>query len=79
MVGWVNRMPVILPLDLYDAWLEPDNDRRREELLSMLTSYSSRRDGSLSGEQAGKPSGQRRTWCARAGIAAFLHLRLTSG
>lgn len=33
-----NRMPVILPPDLYDAWLEPDNDDR-EELLSMLTSY----------------------------------------
>lgn len=33
-----NRMPVILPPDLYDAWLEPDNDDR-EELLSMLTPY----------------------------------------
>ena len=33
-----NRMPVILPPDLYDAWLEPDNDDQ-EELLSMLTSY----------------------------------------
>ena len=33
-----NRMPVILPPELYDAWLEPDNDDR-EELLSMLTSY----------------------------------------
>jgi putative SOS response-associated peptidase YedK len=28
-----NRMPVILPRDLYDAWLDPDNDDR-EELLS---------------------------------------------
>jgi putative SOS response-associated peptidase YedK len=39
-VAWEvhNRMPVILPPDLYDAWLEPDNDDR-EELLSMLTSY----------------------------------------
>jgi putative SOS response-associated peptidase YedK len=34
-----NRMPVILPPDLYGAWLEPDNDDR-EELLSMLTSAS---------------------------------------
>lgn len=33
-----NRMPVILPPDLYDAWLEPDNDDQ-EELLSMLTAY----------------------------------------
>ena len=33
-----NRMPVILPPDLYEAWLEPDNDDR-EELLSMLTPY----------------------------------------
>lgn len=33
-----NRMPVILPPDLYSAWLEPDNDDR-EELLSMLTAY----------------------------------------
>ena len=33
-----NRMPVILPPELYDAWLEPDNDDR-EELLSMLTPY----------------------------------------
>ena len=33
-----NRMPVILPPDLYDAWLDPDNDDR-EELLSMLTAY----------------------------------------
>ena len=34
-----NRMPVILPPDLYDAWLEPDNDDQ-EELLSMLTPAS---------------------------------------
>ncbi|MGB3633049.1 MAG: SOS response-associated peptidase [Rubrobacteraceae bacterium] len=34
-----NRMPVILPPDLYDVWLEPDNDDR-EELLSMLVSAS---------------------------------------
>lgn len=34
-----NRMPVILPPDLYDAWLDPDNDDR-EELLSMLASAS---------------------------------------
>ena len=33
-----NRMPVILPPDLYDAWLEPENDDRKE-LLSMLTPY----------------------------------------
>ncbi len=33
-----NRMPVILPPELYDAWLEPDNDDR-EELLSMLAPY----------------------------------------
>ena len=33
-----NRMPVILPPDLYDAWLEPDNEDR-EELLSMLAPY----------------------------------------
>lgn len=33
-----NRMPVILPRDLYDAWLDPDNDDRKE-LLSMLASY----------------------------------------
>lgn len=33
-----NRMPVILPSDLYGAWLEPDNDDR-EELLSMLAPY----------------------------------------
>lgn len=33
-----NRMPVILPPELYDVWLEPDNDDR-EELLSMLAPY----------------------------------------
>ena len=33
-----NRMPVILPPDLYDAWLETDNDDQ-EELLSMLSPY----------------------------------------
>ena len=33
-----NRMPVILPPDFYDAWLDPENDDQ-EELLSMLTSY----------------------------------------
>ena len=33
-----NRMPVILPPDMYDAWLEPENDDR-EELLSMLAPY----------------------------------------
>ena len=33
-----NRMPVILPPDLYDVWLDPDNDDR-EELLSMLVPY----------------------------------------
>ncbi len=33
-----NRMPVILPRDLYDAWLDPDNDDRKE-LLSMLSPY----------------------------------------
>lgn len=32
-------MPVILPPDLYGAWLEPYNDDR-EELLSMLTPAS---------------------------------------
>lgn len=36
-----NRMPVILPSDLYDAWLDPDNDgSAREELLLMLTAYT---------------------------------------
>ena len=33
-----NRMPVILLPDLYNAWLDPDNDDR-EELLSMLAPY----------------------------------------
>ena len=33
-----NRMPVILPPELYDAWLDPDNDDR-EELLTMLAPY----------------------------------------
>ena len=33
-----NRMPVILPPDLYDVWLDPDNDDR-EELLSVLAPY----------------------------------------
>ena len=33
-----NRMPVILPPDLYDVWLDPENDDR-EELLSMLAPY----------------------------------------
>ena len=33
-----NRMPVILPLDMYDVWLDPENDDR-EELLSMLVPY----------------------------------------
>lgn len=33
-----NRMPVILSPDLYDSWLQPDNDDR-EELLSMLAPY----------------------------------------
>ena len=33
-----NRMPVILPPELYDTWLDPDNDDW-EELLSMLAPY----------------------------------------
>jgi len=33
-----NRMPVIHSPDLYDAWLDPDNNDR-EWLLSMLASY----------------------------------------
>ena len=33
-----NRMPVILPLDVYDAWLDPEDDDR-EELLAMLAPY----------------------------------------
>ena len=34
-----NRMPVILPPDVYDAWLDPGNDDR-EELLAMLAPYA---------------------------------------
>ena len=33
-----NRMPVILPPELYDAWLDPENGDR-DELLSMLAPY----------------------------------------
>ena len=33
-----NRMPVILPPELYDAWLDSENDDR-EELLAMLAPY----------------------------------------
>ncbi|CAN5816214.1 SOS response-associated peptidase [soil metagenome] len=33
-----NRMPVILPSELYDPWLDPKNDDR-EELLAMLQPY----------------------------------------
>jgi putative SOS response-associated peptidase YedK len=32
-----NRMSIILPLGLYEAWLDPAGDR--EELLSMLAPY----------------------------------------
>ena len=33
-----NRMPVILPQELHEAWLDPENDDQ-EELLSMLAPY----------------------------------------
>lgn len=33
-----NRMPVILPREFYDVWLDSDNDDR-EELLAMLAPY----------------------------------------
>ena len=38
VVGEVhNRMPVILPPDAYDAWLDPGAER--EELVSLLAPY----------------------------------------
>ena len=63
--GIHDRMPVILPPDAYDAWLDPDADR--EELGELADPLPRRRPGDLPGEPLRQQPAQQRRALHRAG------------